>query len=147
MIPGPSSTELAILIGYRRAGWVGLLLAGVCFILPAALMVSAIAWAYVRYGHLPRVEGILYGVKPVVVAVIVQALWNLGRVAVKTRLLAAVGVAATLAALLGASPLLTLFATGLFVGGPSARERAPKGEPCSSDRPRGRDRNPCRSNR
>src|SRR5690242_2977416 len=57
LLPGPSSTEVAIYIGYVRAGWAGLLLAGVCFILPAAIMVSAIAWAYIRFGHLPEVAG------------------------------------------------------------------------------------------
>ena len=68
LIPGPSSSELAIHIGYLRAGWIGLILGGVCFILPAALIVAVIAWAYVRFGHLPAVSALLYGVKPVVVA-------------------------------------------------------------------------------
>jgi chromate transporter len=83
LIPGPSSTELAIFLGYEQAGWAGLVLAGVCFILPAALMVAAIAWAYVRYHGLPPIEGALYGVKPVVIAVIVQALAMLGPKALK----------------------------------------------------------------
>src|SRR6187431_3625489 len=65
LIPGPNSTEMAIHIGRRRAGWPGLLVAGACFILPAALIVTAIAWAYVRFGQLPKAEGVLYGVKPV----------------------------------------------------------------------------------
>src|SRR5208283_609933 len=71
LIPGPNSTEMAILIGYRRAGWLGLLAGGVCFILPAALIVSIIAWAYVKFGKLPPGEGLLYGVKPVIIAVMV----------------------------------------------------------------------------
>ena len=64
LIPGPSSSELAIHIGYLRAGWMGLVVGGVCFILPAAIIVACIAWAYVRFGHLPAVAALLYGVKP-----------------------------------------------------------------------------------
>ncbi|MGH8880310.1 MAG: chromate transporter, partial [Stackebrandtia sp.] len=61
-IPGPNSTELAIHLGFERARWRGLLTAGVCFIVPAAVMVTALAWAYVTYGRTPAVEGVLYGV-------------------------------------------------------------------------------------
>src|SRR4051794_14575195 len=93
LIPGPNSTELAIHIGHARAGWPGLLVAGACFILPATLIVAGIAWAYVRFGALPTAVGILYGVKPVVIAVVVQALLGLGRAALKTRGLIAVAVA------------------------------------------------------
>ena len=117
LIPGPSSTELAIFIGYRLAGLPGLILAGVCFILPAFLLVLGFAWAYVRYGSLPQVGRALYGVKPVVIAIIAQALWNLGRTAVKTRALAALGLAALVPAFLGASPLLILLGGGLLAGG------------------------------
>jgi chromate transporter len=100
VIPGPSSTELAIFIGYRLAGWTGLLTAGVCFILPAFLIVSALAWAYSRYGALPAIAGALYGVKPVVIAVVLQALRNLGQTALKTRwLMVVAGVTLVLAAL------------------------------------------------
>src|SRR5690348_2460084 len=74
LIPGPTSTEMAIFIGYRRCGWLGLLLGGACFILPATLLVSGIAWAYVNFGTLPEVTGLLYGIKPVIIAIIVQAL-------------------------------------------------------------------------
>ena len=74
LIPGPNSTELAIHIGYERRGWQGLLVAGTCFIRPAMLLVMAFAWAYVRFGTLPALTGVLYGVKPVIVAVVVQAL-------------------------------------------------------------------------
>src|SRR5919205_3419266 len=79
LIPGPNSTELAIHIGHQQAGWPGLLVAGGCFILPAALIVTAFAWAYVRYGSLPQTGYVLYGVKPVIIAVVLQALWSLGR--------------------------------------------------------------------
>jgi chromate transport protein ChrA len=85
LIPGPSSTEVAIFIGYAKQGWLGLLVAGSCFILPAATLVSLIAAAYVRYGSLPQVEGALHGIKPVVIAIIAQALWSLGRTAIKTK--------------------------------------------------------------
>lgn len=83
LIPGPNSTEMAIHIGHKRAGFPGLLVAGICFILPAACIVLALAWVYVRFGRLPEVAGMLYGVKPVVIAVVLQALWGLGRTAVK----------------------------------------------------------------
>jgi chromate transporter len=82
LIPGPNSTELAIHIGRARAGLPGLLVAGVCFIAPAVLIVSGMAWAYVRFGALPVATWVLYGVKPVVIAVVLQALWGLGRSAV-----------------------------------------------------------------
>src|SRR5580765_391075 len=77
LIPGPNSTELAIHIGHRQAGWPGLVVAGSSFILPAMLIVMSFAWAYVRYGSLPQVAGILYGVKPVIIAIVLQALWSL----------------------------------------------------------------------
>jgi chromate transporter len=113
LIPGPSSSELAIHIGYQRAGLPGLLIAGVCFILPAFAMVSAFAWAYVRFGHLPAISALLYGVKPVVIAVILQALWGLGRSAVKSRLLGVVGIAALALAFYGLHPLLLLLLAGI----------------------------------
>jgi len=113
LIPGPSSSELAIHIGYQRAGFAGLLAAGACFIFPAFVMVSAFAWAYVRFGQLPAISALLYGVKPVVIAVILQALWGLSRTAVKSKLLAALGVAAAALAFYGLHPLLLLLLAGL----------------------------------
>ena len=113
LMPGPSSTELAIFIGYRRAGWAGLVLGGVCFILPAILIVSVIAWAYVRYGALPQAAGILYGVKPVVIAVVAQALWTLGRKAVKTWALAVICGGVFLGGALSRGPLVLLLAAGV----------------------------------
>jgi chromate transporter len=115
LIPGPNSTEMAIHLGHRRAGWPGLVVAGVCFILPAALLAMAIAATYVRAGTLPQVQGVLYGIKPVIVVVIVQALWALGRTALKSRLLVAVAAAALGASLAGAHELLLLAASGLAV--------------------------------
>ncbi|UYZ59356.1 chromate efflux transporter [Hymenobacter latericus] len=112
LIPGPNSTELAIHLGYERRGWAGLLVAGSCFILPAMLIVMALAWVYVRFGTLPAFSGVLYGVKPVIVAVVAQALWSLGRSALRTSGLQVLAVAALAASLLGANELLVLFATG-----------------------------------
>ncbi len=115
LIPGPNSTELAIHIGHARAGWPGLLVAGACFILPAALIVTILAWVYVRYGSLPELAGILYGVKPVVIAVVAQALWRLGRTAVRTTFLGAVAVIAAAASVAGIGEITVLAATGVFV--------------------------------
>jgi chromate transporter len=114
LIPGPNSTELAIHIGHKMAGWPGLIVAGVSFIIPAAAIVLAIAWAYVRFGALPQVAGILYGIKPVVVAVVAQAIWKLGHAAVKTPFLAALAVASFAAAALGVNELAVLAAAGLI---------------------------------
>lgn len=98
LIPGPSSTELAIYLGYLRAGWPGLLLGGVCFIGPAMLIVLSLAAVYVQFGTLPQVGWALYGVKPVVVAIIAQALLGLSRSVLRgpVLILAAVAVAALL---------------------------------------------------
>jgi chromate transporter len=83
LIPGPNSTELAIHIGYERAGWPGLFIAGICFILPAMLIVWALAAAYAQYQTVPQMEWLLYGIKPVIIAIVVQALWKLGQKAIK----------------------------------------------------------------
>ena len=115
LIPGPSSSELVIHIGYLRAGWAGLLVGGACFILPAAFLVGIIAWAYARFGHLPQVSAVLYGVKPVVIAVILQALWALGHTAVKSKLLALTGAVCILCAALDANLILILFGAGAAV--------------------------------
>jgi chromate transporter len=113
LIPGPNSTELAIHIGHARGGWPGLIVAGVSFIVPAALIVSAAAWAYVHYGSLPQVSGILYGIKPVVIAVVAQALWRLGVTAIKSAALAAIAVLAAGGVTAGAHELLILLIAGV----------------------------------
>ena len=113
LIPGPNSTELAIHVGHARAGWPGLLVAGACFILPAALIVGALAWAYVRFGSLPAFDGLMYGIKPVVIAIVAQALLRLGRTVLRTRTLVFVAAACTLASLLGVNELAVLFLAGL----------------------------------
>ena len=116
LIPGPSSTEVGIFIGRSLRGSAGLIVAGCCFILPAAILVSLIAAAYVRFGSLPQAEGILRAIKPAVIAIILQALWNLGKTAAKTRLLALIGVASAALNFLGVIPLLVL----AFAGSSSA---------------------------
>ena len=113
LIPGPNSTEMAIHVGHRRAGFPGLLLAGACFIFPAAVLVAAIAWAYVRFGTLPQVAGILYGVKPVVVVIVLQALWRLSRTALKDKVSIAVALLATVSGFLGIHELLILLGAGV----------------------------------
>ncbi|MGA7921467.1 MAG: chromate efflux transporter [Candidatus Acidiferrales bacterium] len=112
LIPGPSSSELAIHIGYLCAGWRGLLVAGSCFIFPAALMVGGLAWLYVHFGKLPAIAGILFGIKPVVIGVILQALWSLGRTAVKTKFLAFVTALSLFLSAFGLDPLLLLILAG-----------------------------------
>ena len=114
LIPGPSSSELAIFIGYERAGLPGLLVAGICFVLPAAVLTAAIAWAYMRFGALPRVAGLLYGIKPVVIAIVVHALWGLAPRAIKgSRWLGALGVLACFASLLHVDALAVLLGVGV----------------------------------
>jgi chromate transporter len=112
LIPGPSSTEVAIFVGQRKRGWQGLIVAGCCFIVPAALIVTAIAWAYVRFGSLPKVEGILAAIKPAVVAIVIQALGKMGRTGLRTVSLAAIGVLAVGLSLLGVGPVLVLAFAG-----------------------------------
>lgn len=109
LIPGPTATELAIYLGYVRSGWRGLILGGSLFVLPAMLMTLGLAWAYVRYGSVPQAAWILGGIKPVIIAIIVTALWGLAKTAVKDVLLGAVGLAALALYLLGLNPILLLF--------------------------------------
>jgi len=113
LIPGPNAAEMAIHIGYLRCGWLGLLAAGASFIVPAALITTAIAWAYVRYGALPQVAPFLAGAKPAVLAVILVAVLRLGRTALKSGHLAAVGAAVLAGAMAGLNEVLLLFAGGL----------------------------------
>jgi chromate transporter len=125
LIPGPNSTEMAIHIGYVRAGWPGLVVGGACFILPAMLITLALAAAYARYGRLPEAGWILYGVKPVIIAVVIQAVWSLARRAVATPLAAAVALAVLVLALRGANEVALLFAAA--VGLPVIRAAATAG--------------------
>ena len=115
LIPGPNSTEMAIHLGWARRRWAGLAVAGLSFLLPATLLTAALAWAYVRFGSLPRAAGLLYGVKPVILAVVVQAIVGLAPVAVRTWPLRLLGLAAAGAALFGVHEVAVLVAAGLLV--------------------------------
>ena len=112
LIPGPNSTEMAIHVGHRRAGFPGLVVAGACFILPAAAITLVLAWAYVRFGSRPDAAWLLYGVKPVVIAIVAQAVLGLAPVAARTRPLQALGVVLALAAMLGMDEFLLLLLGG-----------------------------------
>lgn len=113
LIPGPTSTELAIYIGYLKAGWPGLIGAGVFFILPAMLIVLFLAHIYVLYGELPQVSLALYGVKPVIVAIIIQAIWKLGNTAVKDVPSSLIGGMALVLSFFAINPLFLLVLSGL----------------------------------
>lgn len=117
LIPGPSSTEVAIFIGHKKRGWSGLIVAGCCFIIPAAVLVTLIAAVYARFGSLPQVAGILYGIKPAVIAIVLQALWSLARSATKTKSLAVIGVIAVVLNAAGMAPLAVLAIAGIASGG------------------------------
>lgn len=115
LIPGPNSTEMAIHLGYKHAGWKGLIAAGAAFIFPAFMIVLGIAVLYERYGTTPTAEALLYGIQPVIIAVILQAVWGLSRAAIKSWLLGLVAVAVFGLYFLNINELLLLFAGGLLV--------------------------------
>jgi chromate transporter len=114
LLPGPTSTELAIYLGEIRGGVPGLITAGACFILPAAVLVVALAWAYLRFGAVPQMAGLLFGIKPVVVALMAQAIWNLARTAVKSAALAILAAGAVALAAWGVHALLLLVGAGIL---------------------------------
>jgi len=115
LIPGPNSTELAIHLGYRRAGWAGLIAAGSCFILPAMLIVWFLASLYTQYAYLPQAEWLMYGIKPVIIAIVLHALWAMGKTAIKNTWTLAAALLALLLALWGMNELLLLLLCGLAV--------------------------------
>ena len=115
LIPGPNSTEMTIHLGFMRAGWLGLIVGGVCFIFPAMTIVMALAWVYVQFGSTPLAGWLLYGIKPVMIAIILMALWSLGKKAVKGWLTIAVGVAVFVLYFFQVNALALLFAGGLIV--------------------------------
>lgn len=115
LIPGPNSTEMAIYIGYTKAGWRGLLAAGLCFIIPAVFIVSIIAGFYVTYGNLPEISGILYGIKPIIIVIIIKALWNLAKTALKNQLLLILAILSAVLNFLGINELVVLFGSGIFM--------------------------------
>jgi len=114
LIPGPNSTEMAIHVGYVRSQWWGLVVAGVCFILPAALITGGLAWVYVALGKLPQVTPFFYGVKPAVLAVILNAVWRLGKKAVKNRQLLLIGLAVVIGIFLQLNEVFALFLGGIL---------------------------------
>jgi chromate transporter len=114
LIPGPNATELAIYIGYKHAGWLGLVLAGTCYIIPAMLIVLGFAWAYLNFGSLPALEGVLYWIKPVVIAILIYALWGMLKNRWRTKLGLAMAVIVLAATLLGVGPLPLLLGGGLL---------------------------------
>jgi chromate transporter len=114
LIPGPNSTEMTMHIGYERRGWAGLVTAGSCFMLPAALMTGTLGWLYARYGTLPAVAPFLLGIKPAVMAVILGALWRLGKAALKRWTLAPIGAAVAAALVLGVGEVIALVGGGVL---------------------------------
>jgi chromate transporter len=115
LIPGPNSTELAIHLGYKRAGWLGLLTAGVCFIMPAMLIVWLFAFLYQRYETVPELSYLLYGIKPVIIAIVLQALWNLGKTSLKSISTIIAGICVVVCFFLGLNELLLLLLAGVSV--------------------------------
>ena len=113
LIPGPNSTEMAIHIGFQRAGWPGLIVGGTCFIFPAMLIVMGLAWTYVQFGSTPAAGWLLYGIKPVMIAIITTALWDLGQKAVKGALTSAIGLGVFVLYFLQINEIALLLAGGL----------------------------------
>lgn len=113
LIPGPNSTEMTMHCGHERAGWKGLIVAGVCFVFPAVVITMIFAWLYQQYGQLPKVEPFLYGIKPAVIAIILGAVYRLGKKALKNIELGILGTLTLVACLLGVNEILALFACGL----------------------------------
>jgi chromate transporter len=112
MIPGPNSTEMAIHIGYHKAGWKGLLVAGLCFILPAVCITGVFAWFYKTYGTLPQVQPFVYGIKPAIIAIILAAIYPLAKKALKSLELIIIGFAVLVLCLLGYNEILVMFGAG-----------------------------------
>ncbi|ASU35889.1 chromate efflux transporter [Mucilaginibacter xinganensis] len=112
LIPGPNSTEMAIHIGHERGGWRGLIVAGLCFIMPAVLITGCLAWLYKSYGQLPRVQPFIYGIKPAIIAVILAAIYPLAKKSLQTVELGIIGIATLVLSLLGYSEVLLLFGAG-----------------------------------
>ncbi|MDN3514920.1 MAG: chromate transporter [Candidatus Brocadia sp.] len=114
LIPGPNSTEMAMHCGYHRAGWPGLIVAGMGFIMPAALITGAIAWFYQQYGSISDIKPIWYGIRPAVLAIIINAVFKFGKKALKNWQLGIIGAAVMIASLAGMSEVLILLAGGLL---------------------------------
>ncbi len=114
LIPGPNSTEMTMHIGHVRAGWKGLVLAGICFILPAVLITAVFAWFYKSYGQLPEVQPFIYGIKPTIVAIILAAVYPLAKKSLKSSVLVMLGLAVLILSLLEINEILLMFGTGII---------------------------------
>lgn len=114
LIPGPNSTEMTMHCGHERAGWKGLIIAGICFVFPAVTITMAFAWLYQQYGQLPKVEPFIYGIKPAVIAIIIAAVYRLGKKALKNVRVGVLGALTLIACLLGVHEILALFVCGLL---------------------------------
>jgi chromate transporter len=114
LIPGPNSTEMAIHIGYVRAGFSGLIVSGLSFILPAVVITGILAWAYVKFGALPQASNFLFGIKPVVISIILLAVMRLAKTAAKSAMLMVIGIGVTAASLLGINEVLSLLCGGII---------------------------------
>lgn len=112
LIPGPNSTEMTMHCGHERAGWKGLVVGGMCFILPAVVITGVIAWAYQKFGTLPDVQRFIYGIKPAIIAVIISTMISLGKKALKSVTLGILGVLAAIATLIGVNEIYVLFSGG-----------------------------------
>ncbi|MBB4807144.1 chromate transporter [Chryseobacterium defluvii] len=114
LIPGPNSTEMAIHIGYDKGGWKGLLIAGLCFILPAVLVTGVFAWLYQQYGELPKVQPFIYGIKPAIIAIIIGAVFPLAKKSIKSTSLGILGIGVLIGALLGGDEIYLMFGAGFL---------------------------------
>lgn len=117
LIPGPNSTEMAIHIGYDKGGWRGLIVAGLCFILPAVFITGIFAWLYQQYGQLPEIQPLIYGIKPAIIAIIIGAVFPLAKKSVKSTLFAVIGIIVFVLSLLGINEIYLMFGAGLFTMG------------------------------
>jgi len=114
LIPGPNSTEMAIHIGHERAGWRGMIVAGLCFILPAVFITGVFAWLYKKYGQLPEVQPFIYGIKPAIIVIIVAAVFPLAKKSIKTIELALIGLVVLAFSLLSFNEIYLMFGAGFF---------------------------------
>jgi chromate transporter len=113
LIPGPNSTEMAIHIGHEKAGWKGLVIAGLCFILPAVFITGFLAWLYKQYGQLPEVQPFIYGIKPAIIAIILGAVFPLAKKSLKTIQLGIIGSIVLLLSLLNCNEIMLMFGAGI----------------------------------
>ena len=114
LIPGPNSTEMAIHIGYEKGGWRGLIIAGLCFILPAVFITGIFAWLYKQYGQLPEVLPFVYGIKPAIIAIILGAIFPLAKKSLKSTELIIIGLLVLVGSLFNINEIYLMFGAGFF---------------------------------